>query len=102
MKAVNLLEPQLHALESFSKDQMKQYFVHFANWALQGDMNTKKVMVTEGSKSHRINITHSLSNNLLKIFSICLKGYPSLEVASKILLFIQITHTPLNKLMHMK
>lgn len=48
MKAVNLLGPQLHALESFSKDQMKQYFVHFANWALQGDMDTKKVMVTEG------------------------------------------------------
>lgn len=102
MKAVNLLGPQLHALESFSKDQMKHYFVHFANWALQGDMDTKKVMVTEGSKSHRINIIYPLSTNLFKILSICLKGYPYLEVASKILLFIQITHIPLKKFMHMK
>ena len=77
--------------------QMKQYFVHFTNWASQGDMDTKKVMITEGSKSHRINITYPLSNNLCKILSICLKGYPYLEVASKILLFIQITHIPLKK-----
>lgn len=97
IKAVNLLGPQPHALESFSKDQMKQYFVHFTNWASQGDMDTKKVMITEGSKSHRINIAYPLSNNLCKILSICLKGYPYLEVASKILLFIQITHIPLKK-----
>ena len=97
IKAVNLLGPQPHALESFSKDQMKQYFVHFTNWPSQGDMDTKKVMITEGSKSHRINITYPLSNNLCKILSICLKGYPYLEVASKILLFIQITHIPLKK-----
>lgn len=40
LEVVNPSGPQLHALERYSEDPMRQHFVHFANWALQRDIVT--------------------------------------------------------------